>query len=270
MARSAVARSAVDGVEAQPDAGDGRAEAREGEPEERTADVDVAPADDARADDAPSSVFAGPPRPLLDRLRYLVNTRELTGEAPLPQTVALTSSIRGEGVTTISQGFAVVLTEDHDARVCWVDLSWAGTDAADDQATGTVPAGIADVLAGEVELADALTVDADTGVSVLSAGSARHRATISYRSAQLDETVDMLRAEFDHIVFDMPPVLESSSALPLFRFAGAYLLVVRAGVTRRDQAARASRQLTEVPLLGTVLNRQSTKIPAFLRRLGSH
>jgi Mrp family chromosome partitioning ATPase len=70
-------------------------------------------------------------------------------------------------------------------------------------------------------------------------------------------------------VFDMPPVLESSAALPLFRFAEAYYFVIRSGVTRRDQVRRATRQLSEIPLLGTVLNRQRTKVPRFLQRLGS-
>jgi Mrp family chromosome partitioning ATPase len=152
--------------------------------------------------------------------------------------------------------------------VCWVDLSWAGADVSD-EAAEEGPLGIRDVLSGAVDLDGVITVDGGSGVSVLTAGSAQDGTTISYRSKHLDATVAALGAEFDHIVFDMPPVLESSAALPLFRFAGGYLLVVRAGVTRRDQAARSTRQLSEVALLGTVLNRQRSKIPAFLRRLGS-
>jgi Mrp family chromosome partitioning ATPase len=247
------------------------------------ADVDTSPADapeeaheeatdeqrsDGTETEPPRGVTPAP-RQMLDQLRYLVNSRELTGEAPLPQSIALTSSMRGEGVTTVSRAFAVVLTEDHDANVCWVDLSWAGTDGSDDAVDDATPPGIADVLGGAARLDDAITVDPTTGVSELTAGSARYRSTISYRSAQLDATVGALAAEFDYLVFDMPPVLESSTALPLFRLAGAYLFVVRAGVTRRDQAARSTRQLAEVPLLGTVLNRQRSKIPAFLRRIGS-
>jgi len=264
-----MARPVVEDREARAsvgDDGDGELVTADGEIDEST---DGADATTDGADETSVDGFARAPRQLLDQLRYLVNSRELTGEAPLPQTIALTSSMRGEGVTTISQGFAVVLTEDHDARVCWVDLSSAGTDVPDDAVDEAAPPGINDVLAGEVTLADAITVDERSGVSVLPWGSMQNRPAISYRSAQLDAAVAALGEDYDHIVFDMPPVLESSTALPLFRLAGAYLFVVRAGVTRRDQAARSTRQLSEVPLLGTVLNRQSTKIPAFLRRIGS-
>jgi Mrp family chromosome partitioning ATPase len=229
----------------------------------------------AVADEFASGPFADITPELVDALRYLVNSRELAGGQPLPRQVALTSSMRGEGVTTVSQAMAIILAEDHEALVCWVDLSGAGsskpaaaaTDDDDEQATAP---GVSDVLRGDVELATALTLSNESQVVVLGAGSMTGSGRSgSYRSSDLDALVATLGTQFDHIVFDMPPVLESSAALPLFRFAEAYYFVIRSGVTRRDPVRRATRQLSEIPLLGTVLNRQRTKVPRFLQRLGS-
>jgi Mrp family chromosome partitioning ATPase len=86
------------------------------------------------------------------------------------------------------------------------------------------------------------------------------------RSEDLDDIVDELSIRFDHVLLDMPPVLEGSAGLPLFRLADAYVLVVWSGVTRADQVRRVTRQLAEVPLAGSVLNRQRSRVPAALQR----
>ena len=204
---------------------------------------------------------------MLDALRHFVNSRELAGAAPLPGKVALTSSLTGEGVTTISRALAAVLADEFDTPVCWVDLSWVGvTSGVAERAAGP---GIRDVLRGDAVLSEVLVACEDPNVVVLGEGTVDPDARpVSPRSEDLDELVDALSVDYDYIVFDMPPVLESSAVLPLFRLADAYLLVVRARVTHRDQVSRVTRQLAEVSFLGSVLNRQKSRIPKSLQRVG--
>jgi Mrp family chromosome partitioning ATPase len=125
------------------------------------------------------------------------------------------------------------------------------------------------VLDGSADLGDVLVGDdGDASVIALNAGTTRGDRPFSSRSADVDDVVRQLGVGFDNIVFDMPPILESSTALTMFRLADAYMFVILAGVTRSDQVRRATRQLAEVPLLGSVLNQHRVRIPKPLRRIG--
>ena len=122
------------------------------------------------------------------------------------------------------------------------------------------------MVRGEAGLAHVLVDSDDPNVLRLGEGSG-DTPLIVPRSEDLDDIVDELSSRFDHVLLDMPPVLEGSASLPLFRLADAYVLVVRSGVTRANEVTRATRQLAEVPLAGSVLNRQRSRVPAALQRV---
>ena len=200
---------------------------------------------------------------VLEALQHFVNNRELAGNEPLPPRVAVTSTTAGEGVSTVASGLAAVLAAEFDTTVVLVDLSWLGRAAR----PGSMPIepGIRDVVHLEAQLDDVLVDTADRNVLRLGEGLGDTNL-IAPRSQDLDDILDELSNSFDHVLLDMPPVLEGSAGLPLFRLADAYVLVVRSGVTRADQVARATRQLAEVPLAGSVLNRLRSRVPAALQR----
>lgn len=203
-------------------------------------------------------------REVFESLQHFVNTRELAGIEPLPARVAVTSTAPGEGVSTVASGLAGMLAEEFLTPIVLVDLSWLGkAHRADPPATEP---GITDVVSGEALLDDVLVETVDTNVFSLGKGSEDPNLVVP-RSEDLDTVVDELWNSFEHIVLDMPPVLEGSAGLPLFRLADAYVLVIRSGLTRADDVARATRQLAEVPLAGSVLTRQRTRVPASLQRL---
>ena len=73
----------------------------------------------------------------------------------------------------------------------------------------------------------------------------------------LTGTLDELRAEYDVIIVDAPPVLPVADALAIAPACDGAILVVRYGKTRRDQLSQTTAALrkAEVDVLGTVLNR---------------
>jgi Mrp family chromosome partitioning ATPase len=87
------------------------------------------------------------------------------------------------------------------------------------------------------------------------------------RSPEFERLLSILADEFDHVVFDIPPVLTSANGLALLRRADASLLVVRHRSTTLAQVQRAMEATQPTPNLGVVLNRYRTSIPARLRRL---
>jgi Mrp family chromosome partitioning ATPase len=204
------------------------------------------------------------PPEVLEALQHFVNNRELAGNEPLPCRIAITSTTAGEGVSTVAVGLAAVLGAEFATSVVVVDLSWLGR--AERSEPSTDEPGIKDVVGGEALLDDVL-VDADDPNVLRLGEGAGDSGLVVPRSEDLDEIVEELAGTFDHVILDMPPVLDGSAGLPLFRLADAYVLVVRSGVTRVERVTRATRQLAEVPLAGSVLNRQRSRVPAALRRL---
>jgi Mrp family chromosome partitioning ATPase len=201
---------------------------------------------------------------VFEALQHFVNNRELAGDEPLPPRVAVTSTTAGEGVSTVASGLAAVLAAEFNTTVVLVDLSWLGRARRSDPST-TEP-GIRDVVRLEAELDDVLVETDDANVLHLGEGLGDTHLVVP-RSEDLDIIIDDLSSRFDHVLLDMPPVLEGSAGLPLFRLADAYVLVIRSGLARADEVTRATRQLAEVPLAGSVLNRQRSRVPAALQRL---
>lgn len=72
---------------------------------------------------------------------------------------------------------------------------------------------------------------------------------------RMNEIIGVLKARADYVIFDAPPVLAASDATLLGVKTDGFLLVIRAGSTRRDQANQAKQALerVKVNLLGTVL-----------------
>jgi capsular exopolysaccharide synthesis family protein len=82
-------------------------------------------------------------------------------------------------------------------------------------------------------------------------------------SQRMNSVIGVLKARANYVLFDSPPVLAATDAALLGSKLDGVLLVVRAGHTRREQAARARQALerVHVRILGAVLSnapREST------------
>ncbi|HMM27448.1 MAG: CpsD/CapB family tyrosine-protein kinase [Chloroflexota bacterium] len=92
-------------------------------------------------------------------------------------------------------------------------------------------------------------------LSILTSGPLPPNPADVIGSHRMDEAIASLRAQADYIIFDAPPVLAATDASLLALKTDGLLLVLRAGVSRRDQTARARESLerVNVPLIGAVL-----------------
>lgn len=92
---------------------------------------------------------------------------------------------------------------------------------------------------------------------VLPAGGPVEDSTRTLSSKELRDLIQTLRAEFDVIVFDSPPVLLTTDAAILSTQSDATVVVTSAGRTSSDALKQAIEELSNVgaPVVGTVLNR---------------
>ena len=176
-----------------------------------------------------------------------------------PQVVLITSSLPGEGKSTIASSLATVqsiagqrtLLIDADIRrpACHV-------------ITGIEKEpGLTNVLADEVELDDALQASEWSSLKVIPAGMPTMNATNVLGSKKMAALLDELRGKFDLIVIDSPPLMAAADARILSRLSDATILAVRWGSTRRQAVKMSVRQLLAAgaPLAGGLLTMVNAK-----------
>jgi Mrp family chromosome partitioning ATPase len=66
--------------------------------------------------------------------------------------------------------------------------------------------------------------------------------------------VRALQTRFGYVLLDCPPVLAAAEAASICRVADGIVVVVRAGLTPRDDVKRVQGMLEGAPLLGVILN----------------
>ena len=207
------------------------------------------------------------PAETMEGLRGIINRYELRAGERLPKSIAVTSPLPGEGVTTVSQALAVMIAQEMGSFVCWVDCAWLTPDGARDH-QGRRP-NLVELLADQSRIISAFQASPDLPqlMSLAPGPVPESKRNMIVRSPEFERLLVVLAEEFDHVVFDLPPVLTSANGLALLRRADASLMVVRHRSTTLAQVQRAIEATAPTPNLGTVLNRYRTSIPVRLRRL---
>lgn len=196
-------------------------------------------------------------------VRFFIARLQYNEEWGMPARLAVTSAIRGEGVTYFSRALASVLAYDTEARVGLVDFNWLPPTDDPDR-----PLGLADVLERGASLDDVLRPTKNPRLTLVPPGAvALARRPALAGSADIDDLMDQLGARFDHLILDLPPVLASSETISLTQLADEYVLVVRHGVTTDRQVQQALDELRGKEAMGVILNRYRSRIPVRLRRL---
>jgi capsular exopolysaccharide synthesis family protein len=197
---------------------------------------------------SPLLVAALEPHAVVAEQYRQLRTRIMLSEDGQPRRVLLvTSPAKGDGKSVTAANLALTMAQEFNRRIVLVDgdLREPGVHLL----LGLPPTpGLADVLLGNVSLEDAIVHLPDFNMSVLPAGLAPDRPAELLGSVAMRRSLDALRARFDRVVVDMPPVV------PLAPQVDGVLLVVRAGETKKPDIERALSVFDANRLVGLVLN----------------
>lgn len=206
------------------------------------------------------------PARVASSLRYFLARVQLHESDGLPPRVALTSALRGEGVSFVTRSLAAVIAYDTDASVVVVDLNWESPKPDGDDSVERPP-GLADAVEDGVPADDITLPTSNPRLSLVRAGVAPvARRPHLAGSDRLGTVLEEISERFDHVLLDLPPVLASAEAMSMAQLADAYVLVVQQGATAQTQVEAALEELRGADPLGVVLNRFDSKIPTRLRR----
>lgn len=186
-----------------------------------------------------------------EHLRHFAMRLNRELDARGERSVAVTSSLRGEGKTTVACNLALALTAvTENKRIALVDLDLRRPRAA--AALGVEPAlGIERVLAGEAPLEAARV---RTQVPSLDLYLVRRPVAGFFGANAASRVIAELGSKYDLVVVDTPPVLLVPDVVLLLPHVGACFVVVRLGVTRQNALAKALEEIPEDKLLGAFVN----------------
>jgi succinoglycan biosynthesis transport protein ExoP len=150
-----------------------------------------------------------------------------------PDSILVTSSIAGEGKSTVSRGLAAMLAM-HSSRVLLIDADLHRPTQS--RIVEPNPArGLSDVLTSSVDPRELIVpVPSMPGLFLLAAGKRPPQPATLLSSNKMRETVEQMKRLFDFVVIDSPPVLLLSDTVLCASMVEAIVLIVREDTAKVD------------------------------------
>jgi capsular exopolysaccharide synthesis family protein len=171
--------------------------------------------------------------------------------------ILFTSAQHGEGRTSVMLNLAGALARAR-MRVLVVDTDFMRPSVM--RLLGLESeVGIAEVFTSDARMGEAAITLHPFGLTVLVTREAVDNPAEILASAEFREALNLFEQDFDFILFDSPPLLDSADANLLTRMVDTTLMVIRPGATSTSQMARAVALLDRDDISGVVLNRVPRK-----------
>jgi polysaccharide biosynthesis transport protein len=171
-----------------------------------------------------------------------------------PVSFTVTSTGPSEGKSFVSSNLALSFAE---AGFRTVLVDGDTRRGAVQQAFG-VPSkpGLVDFLQGNAALDDVCYATSYDRLSLVPCGSRHRQAPEMVTTAAMESLLDELRARYDVVIVDSPPLGAGTDAYALATLTGGLLMVLRVGVTDRKMAIAKLETMDRLPIrpLGAVLN----------------
>ena len=202
----------------------------------------------------PSSSEVDPRSPRAEAFRSLRTNLQFIDAANHPRTLVVTSSLAGEGKSTMSANLAITMAQAG-SRVCLVEadlrrpkvLQYMGLEGG---------VGLTDALIGRADVFDVLQPYGSSRLWVLGAGPIPPNPSELLGSSGMVTVLDKLLGSFDYVVMDAPPTLPVTDAVVISKLVDGAIVVVGSGMVQRQQLARTLELLGSVNgrVLGLVIN----------------
>lgn len=170
------------------------------------------------------------------------------------QTVLVTSTIPGEGKTTVACNLAFAYAQVR--RTLFIEADMRRPKVVRALKMEPNKPGLSEFVSGELAIEQCIHPAGDTGLMVLQSGAVPLNPLEMLTSKRFADAMEALKERFEVIVIDTPPVELVSDALVLSRFASAVLFVVKADSTPYPVARHSLIRLRRIdaPVIGAVLN----------------
>ncbi len=190
----------------------------------------------------------------LEAFRTLRTNLEFMRSDKRYQSIVVTSTVSGEGKTTVAANLAVILAKGG-KKVVVVDLDMRRAKLSEYFELKN-DKGISTLLSRKSMLDEVIQHSSKEGVDIIAAGPTPPNPSELIMSDYAKEIMDILRGRYDYIILDTPPVGLVTDAAILMHNADASLLVVKYGYTKKEFVKSLDRMVQDhqVEHVGIVLN----------------
>lgn len=175
-------------------------------------------------------------------------------------TLGVTGTAAGEGKTITAINLAIALAQDPNAWVFLVDLDLQRPQLGAYLGM-SYEHGLTDFLTGQAALENVVYDIGIKRLAVVPNSSPIETSSEHLLSARMADFINALESQSPrrYIIFDMPPIMVSDDVLAFAPRVDSFLLVASQGITARRTLANAKEVLSELNVLGVVLNRSTER-----------
>lgn len=174
--------------------------------------------------------------------------------------LGITGTAAGEGKSLTAVNLALALAQDVNTSVFLVDLDLQRPQLGAYLGM-TYEHGLTDYLTGQVDLEQIIYDIGVKRLAVVPNASSVENSSELLCSPRMGDFIAALESQTPRriIVLDMPPLMVTDDVLAFAPRVDSFLLVVSQGQTARRTLANAKEVLSEVNLMGVVLNRSTER-----------
>jgi len=204
---------------------------------------------------------------------YLENTRSVFSEAinhirtgvmysdvdNTPKVMVVTSSVQGEGKTTVASNLALSYAQLGNTLLIDADLRRPRLKHIIDT---DAKFGLVDSVAGVAELSSCIKRDKqEEKLYILKSGTTPPNPLELLASSRFSSLIEELKSKFDYIIIDTAPVLPASDAVVLGQLCDALLMVVQSDRTTHHMVRDSIKRLnaSNVHVTGMILTQADIK-----------
>lgn len=205
-----------------------------------------------------------------ESVRSLRTSFVLAGLDKPHQVTIVTSSLPGEGKTTISSNLALALGQME--RVLLIDADMRRPSLATEFGFAKGTDGLAELVAGTASLEDCTHQLDKLGIDLITAGAVPPNPLDLLSSKRFDGLLAELREKYDQIIIDSAPTQAVSDSLVLSTKADALIYVIKSDATPANVAVNGLQRLMKVgaPIIGVALNQFDASVASHYGYYGSN
>lgn len=195
----------------------------------------------------PKSIISEQYRTIRTNINFLMPDKKL-------ETLLFTSVSPGEGKSTSAVNVAIVFAQegkkvllvDADMRKPTMHYTFGVTNVL----------GLSNLLKRQWSLQDGVQETGIKGLSLMTCGPIPPNPVELLGSKSMDALIEEMKAKYDIVIFDAPPVLSVADAKVLSNKCDGTILVINSGSTKKDSLLKAKEVLllSNATIIGTILN----------------
>lgn len=181
-----------------------------------------------------------------------------------PQTILITSSVQGEGKTTLASNLALSFAQL--GRTLLIDADLRKPRIEYIMGDNAHAGGLVEYVAGIRTLQECIMQDSEcSSLYVLKGGTIPPNPLELLSSRTLERTITQLKSDFSHIIIDTAPILPVSDAIVLGHMADSLLLVVQTERTTTKMARDGLKRLENAGIrtMGVVLTQVNMRSSSY-------